>query len=68
MRSGQWAVSGFHAKFLVDLVIDDKSEIDGVVEPGRRDLGVDEEQSMSRFVVLGRMTRNMIGTLINRKC
>ena len=48
------AVTCSHANFAVDPVIDVKSEIDGVVELDGRDLGVDEEQGVSGFVVLGK--------------
>ena len=50
-RGPYWAVSRYHAHLPVDPVID-KSVIDGVVELDGRDLGVDEEQCVSGFVIL----------------
>ena len=47
------AVSRYHANLPIDPVIDVEPVIDGVVELDGADLGADEEQCLSGFVVLG---------------
>ena len=58
-------VSRYHADLPIGPVIDVESVVDGVVELDGRDLGVDEAQCVSRFVVLGEQRDT--GTLINRE-
>ena len=67
-HSSQFTSGSFdHANLPVNTVINAERGDHRVIKLDGRDLGSDQEQGVSDPSFWGRTTRNMIGTLINRK-